>query len=72
MCVTRKLSAFVLGGLYSVYTGITWHSCSRSVVYQPYLLDCGDDRMGFIHSCVVEQVTQDCARFTQFVFALSA
>lgn len=68
MCVTRKLSAFVLVGLYTVYAVITRHSCSRYIVYQPYLLfSCEDDRMGFTHSCIVEQVTWDHARFTQFV-----
>lgn len=75
MCVTRKLSAFVFVGLYTVYTEITWRSCCRSVVYQPYLFGCEDDRMSFIHSCVVEQVTrhprQYHARFTQYASALS-
>lgn len=50
MCVTRKLSAFVLEGLYTVYSVITRCSCSRYIVYQPYLLfGCEDS---FIHSFV--------------------
>lgn len=43
-----KLSAVVLVGLHAVYTVLTRHSCSRYVVYQPYLLfSCEDERMGF-------------------------
>lgn len=57
MCVTRKLSAFLLVDLYTVYTVIMRHSC-RYIVYQPdQFFSCVGDRLGFIHSCVVEQVT---------------
>lgn len=67
MCVTRKLSAFLLVGLYTGYTVIMRHSC-RYIVFQPDpFFSSGGDRLGFIHSCVAEQVTWDHDKFTQLL-----